>query len=79
VLKRDVRTEKVEISDWRLQADRNTGMNEYTIENLVRMFEYYERWGLVGNPNVLRWLLKREPTLFERFIQKAVNEQDDIH
>jgi uncharacterized protein YbjT (DUF2867 family) len=47
------------------------GSSEYTMENLVRMFEYYDQWGLAGNPNVLRWLLKREPTSLETFVEKT--------
>lgn len=64
VLKRPVRAEKEEIRDWRLRAK---GLNEYARENLVRMFEYYDQWGLAGNPNVLKWLLKREPRSLESF------------
>ncbi|HJQ14744.1 MAG TPA: NmrA family NAD(P)-binding protein [Anaerolineales bacterium] len=75
VLKRDVKAEKLEIRDWRLGAK---GLSEYAVENLIKMFEYYDRWGLVGNPNVLRWLLKREPASFEGFIERTVNERDAI-
>lgn len=64
VLNRPVRAEKEEIRDWRLRAK---GLNEYARENLLRMFEYYDQWGLAGNPNVLKWLLKREPTSLESF------------
>ena len=46
VLKRDVRAEKEEIRGWRLRAERNLGMSEYALENLVRMFEYYDWWGI---------------------------------
>jgi uncharacterized protein YbjT (DUF2867 family) len=76
VLKRDVRVAREEIRDWRLRVG---GMGEYTIENLVRMFEHYDQWGLAGNPNVLRWLLKREPTSVEAFIGRTVNQRDIIH
>ena len=69
VLKRDVQAEKEEIGDWRLRAKV---MSAYAIENLVKMFEYYNQWGLVGNSNVLRWLLKREPTSFEKFVERAI-------
>ena len=71
VLKRDVQAEREEISDWRLRA---TGMNAYTVENLTRMFAYYDQWGLVGNPNLLRWLLRREPTSLVSFIKRVVRE-----
>jgi uncharacterized protein YbjT (DUF2867 family) len=73
ILKRDVRAEKEEIGDWRLKTG---GLSDYGFESLVRMFEYYDKWGLVGNPNVLRWLLKREPTSLEGFIKRTLIERD---
>lgn len=78
VLKRDIHAEKEESHNWRLRAVKS-GMEEYAVENLVRMFEYYDQWGLTGNPNVLRWLLKREPTALETFIDRIVTERDATH
>jgi uncharacterized protein YbjT (DUF2867 family) len=75
VLKRDVLAEREEIRDWRLHA---TGMNEYAVESLIRMFEYYDRWGLAGNPKMLRWLLKRDPTSLESFIQRTLKERHSL-
>lgn len=72
VLKRDVRAEEVEINDWKLGVK---GLSEHALENLVRMFEYYDRWGLMGNPNVLRWILKREPTSLEEFVDGIAGGQ----
>jgi NAD(P)H dehydrogenase (quinone) len=71
VLNRGVRAEKEEIKDWRLRA---RDMSEYAIENLITMFEYYDRWGLAGNPNVLTWILKREPTSLEIFVRRTRDE-----
>jgi hypothetical protein len=71
VLKREVKAEKEEIRDWRPQAKY---MSQFTVENLIKMFEYYDRWGLFGNPTVLRWLLKREPTSLRSFIQRTWKE-----
>lgn len=83
VLNRGVRAEKEEISDWRLRAERSerssraqSKRDEYAIENLVKMFEYYDQWGLVGNPNVLRWVLKREPTSLEMFVERTMKERN---
>lgn len=73
VLGREVKAEKEEIRDWRLRAQ---GVNEYAVENLVKMFEYYDQWGLMGNPNVLSWLLKRKPTSLESFLQRSVYPSD---
>lgn len=67
VLKREVVAEKEEIRDWRLRV---TGLSEYALENLVRMFEYYDKFGLVGNSNVLKLILKREPNSLETFIKQ---------
>lgn len=73
VLNRDIRAEKEEIKNWQIRAK---GMSEYAMQNLVRMFEYYDRWGLPGNPNVLTWLLKREPKSMESFIDRTVKERN---
>jgi uncharacterized protein YbjT (DUF2867 family) len=79
VLNRDVQAEKEELEVWRRRAStalatnaRSAQREEYAIENLVRMFEYYDQWGLVGNPNVLKWVLKREPISLEVFIGRKV-------
>ena len=76
VLKRDVRAEKEVIGDWMLHVK---GLSAYALENLVRMFEYYDRWGLVGNPNALRWVLRREPTSLEISIDRIVKENYATH
>lgn len=70
VLNREVRAEKEEMRDWTLRVEQNMRMSEYARENLVKMFEYYDKWGLVGNPNVLKWLLGRQPTSFDSFIKE---------
>jgi NAD(P)H dehydrogenase (quinone) len=69
VLNRDVHAKTEEIRGWRLRAEQNN-ISEYTIENLIKMFAYYDRWGLTGNPNVLRWILQREPKSLEMFVRR---------
>lgn len=76
VLRREVKAETMEIGDWRLGA---SGLNEYALENLVKMFEYYDQWGLVGNPNVLKWILQREPNSIENFVERVAKENDASH
>jgi len=83
VLKRKVRVEKEEIEDWKQRASSSLATNarsaqreEYTIENLIRMFEYYDQWGLTGNPNILRWILRREPGSLDSFIDRIVDEHN---
>ena len=72
VLKRDVLAEQEKIGDWRLRAK---GLSEYALENLTRMFKYYDQWGLAGNPNILKWILKREPNSLEIFVDRIVKDR----
>ncbi|HID34669.1 MAG TPA: NAD-dependent epimerase/dehydratase family protein [Anaerolineae bacterium] len=57
-LDRPVQAEAISRETW---AQRATGLSDYARTTLLKMFEYYEHHGLAGNPNVLRWLLGREP------------------
>jgi uncharacterized protein YbjT (DUF2867 family) len=75
VLDRPVRAEREDLRHWKLRAG---GLSEYARENVVRMFGYYDRWGLAGNPNVLRWILKREPSSLEKFVRRTWEEQHAI-
>lgn len=68
-LRRPVAAELVDRAEWATQA-RAVGLSEYAIETLLAMFRYYERHGFWGNPNVLRWLLGREPTSFRQFVRR---------
>jgi uncharacterized protein YbjT (DUF2867 family) len=72
VLDQEVRAEQEAIQDWKQRAK---GLSEYALENLAKMFGYYDRWGLAGNPNVLKWLLQREPNSLDMFINRIVKEQ----
>lgn len=74
-MNRPVRAEKQSTKDWKQHA---RDLDEYALENLVKMFEYYDKWGLAGNPNVVRWLLKREPTSIESFIARTLRERNLI-
>ena len=73
VLNRSIRVEQEEISEWRLRA---VEINESALENLVKMFEYYDKYGLSGNPNVLRWVLGREPASLGNFIQRSMKQSN---
>ena len=71
VLRRDVKAEIMTIEDWKLGI---AGLSDYALENLVKMFEYYDRRGLMGNPNVLTWILRREPNSLESFAERVMKE-----
>ncbi|MCX7977077.1 MAG: NmrA family NAD(P)-binding protein [Bellilinea sp.] len=48
------------------------GMPAYAVNTLLKMFIYYEKYGMRGNPNVLRMVLGRSPTTFDQFISKEI-------
>lgn len=66
-LGRPVQARRVDWDEWQADA-RQRGMGDEAIETLLAMFRYYDRYGLVGNPNVLGWLLGRAPTTFTEFV-----------
>ena len=64
------RTETISLNDWE-KAARARGLADYAIATLLAMFRYYALHGLCGSPNVLRWLLAREPTTLAAFVQRT--------
>jgi uncharacterized protein YbjT (DUF2867 family) len=75
-LDRPVRAEAVPLNVWE-EGARASGLGEYQVETLLRMFRYYERYGFWGNPNVLTWLLRRPPTTFASFVEHAAKRMQD--
>lgn len=73
-LNRQVRAEEG-LDDWRARTE---GLSAYAQETLAMMFAYYDRWGLAGNPNLLRWLLGRKPTPLAAFAARTVGERHGI-
>jgi uncharacterized protein YbjT (DUF2867 family) len=68
-LGRPVEAEVIPLEEWERSA-RASGLGEYQILTLVKMFCYYESHGLIGNANVLRCLLQRQPTSFAEFVKR---------
>lgn len=46
--------------------------NEHAEDSVMRMMVYYDRWGVAGNPNILRWLLGREPITWAEYTLREV-------
>jgi len=42
------------------------------IETMVAMNRHYDAHGLVGNPNILSWILGRTPRTFEEFVKREI-------
>jgi uncharacterized protein YbjT (DUF2867 family) len=60
-------------ADWEKSARQN-GMDEYAISTLLKMFEYYEAYGMGGNSGVLEWILGRPPRTFSQFVNRMMQE-----
>jgi uncharacterized protein YbjT (DUF2867 family) len=69
----EVKVETIPPDKWVAQV-RSSGMTEHQIDTLSRMFKYYSQYGLVGNPNVMSWLLKRKATDFSSFVKRTLNQ-----
>jgi uncharacterized protein YbjT (DUF2867 family) len=46
--------------------------SEYQEDALARLVFYYNRWGLTGNKNILRFMLGREPTSVEDYVIRSL-------
>ncbi len=69
-LQRTVAAVQTPLESWVRSAGAGEMPSE-TIEALIAMFRYYDRYGLIGNPNVLGWLLGRRPTSLSHFAARA--------
>ncbi len=69
LLGRPVRAEVVSRQAWKERAQAS-GLGDYQVQTLLKMFDYYERYGFWGNPRVLSWLLGRPPTPFAAFVAR---------
>jgi nucleoside-diphosphate-sugar epimerase len=73
-LNRPVMVKVVPLDEWERNARAN-GMGEYQTKTLLKMFRYYERYGFAGNPNILRFLLQRQPASFVDFVERIASER----
>lgn len=45
---------------------------DYTVDGFTRLVNQYDRYGILGNSNVLRWLLGRAPTTFADYVRREL-------
>ena len=53
-------------------AKQFAGGDRDVADRFARMLFYYDRWGLVGNSNILQWLLGHEPRTVEGYIADSL-------
>ncbi len=68
-LDRPVEAEVVSLEVWKRGA-RASGLGDYQVLTLIKMFCYYESYGFTGNTNALSRLLGRHPTSFAEFVKR---------
>ncbi|MEN8240669.1 MAG: NmrA family NAD(P)-binding protein [Chloroflexota bacterium] len=74
-LERDVVAEEIPIAEWQQQAEQ-TGLGEYQINTLTKMFSYYNKFNFMGNSKSLENLLGRKPTSFEGFLSRELPDRE---
>lgn len=71
LLGRPIRAEAKPLDQFRREAS-SAGVPAERIETMCLMNAHYSAHGLIGNPNVLRWILDREPTSFADFVTREL-------
>ncbi len=66
---RNIVFDEIPRNQWK-QAMVKSGMSVYTLTNLIKMFEYYEKNGFSGNGLVLESLLGRKSNSLDEFIKE---------
>ena len=75
-LERPVEAEVISLEVWERGA-RASGLGDYQVLTLTKMFCYYESYGFMGNSNALSCLLRRHPTSFVDFVRRITNEREN--
>lgn len=68
VLGRVIRAEAVTLEQVEKNA-RAAGASDDRVEQMLIMNRHYDDFGFRGNPNVLRWILGREPNTYENYVK----------
>jgi uncharacterized protein YbjT (DUF2867 family) len=71
LLGRPIRAQAKPDAQMRKEAEA-AGLPAERIDTMSRMNVHYDRHGLIGNPNVLRWILGREPNDFAGFVRREL-------
>jgi uncharacterized protein YbjT (DUF2867 family) len=69
---KDIKCELLQFDQYKHKLPMLKNASEYSEDCLARLFFYYNRWGLTGNNNILRFLLGREPTSMEDYVMKCL-------
>jgi len=76
IIKQPVQAVEQSRQSWQ-QSALASGMQKQQIELLIKMFEYYDKFGLVGNSSVLEHLLGSKPTTFKHSITRIISSGNE--
>ena len=71
---RSIKAESLSMEQFEQEISRRN-LAPGQVEHFLAMHSYYGRYGLVGNPNVLAWILGRVPRSFQQFVESLWAEQ----
>lgn len=70
-LERPIEAVHLPLDQLRANAEAK-GVPAARIERMVTMNDHYDRYGFLGNPNVLSWILGRAPTTYRAYVQRLI-------
>lgn len=73
-LGRKVQAQYVPLERWQQSV---SGLSGYALDSLLKMFHYYDSYGLWSSPGVLEWLLQRPPTSLGAFVRRTIALQGE--
>jgi hypothetical protein len=72
VADRPLKTEQMPIEDFVGFLSAAGPLPAYTLNSVYRICTFYGLHGVLGNANVLRWLLGREPNTFTDYVKRTM-------
>jgi uncharacterized protein YbjT (DUF2867 family) len=71
LLEKPIRAQAKPADQMRKEAEA-AGVPAERIDTLIKMNAHYDEHGLIGNPNVLRWIIGRDPADFAAFVRREL-------
>ena len=73
VIEKPIKAEAVTLAQLEEKA-RAKGLDDDRVAQMRIMNQHYDECGFLGNPNVLKMILGRNPTAFKSFVERLYNE-----
>ena len=77
-LDQHVEVKEIPIEVWE-RTSRASGLGNYQVSTLIKMFMYYQQNGFGGNPKVLTGLLGRQPNSIHNFLSRIRSGRQNGH